>query len=67
MADPLQLLRQATIAGAAVPYVNNSYTLGQHVFPDTTKTCFKRSLKCKRTKWEREGNVVSLPKYETLT
>ena len=44
MSDPLSLVRQAIIAGTQINYVNQHYEFGQHKLPETTKTCFKRTL-----------------------
>lgn len=46
--DPLELMRESIMAG--VPLVVNGsgvYTFGQHSFPETTKTKFRRTAKSK--------------------
>ena len=42
--DPLRLVRQATVSNTPVKYVDGCYIFGTHKIPETTKTCFKRSL-----------------------
>eukprot|EP01036_Dinobryon_divergens_P022673 gene22673-30954_t len=44
-ADPLWLVRQATMTGAVVNYSEGFYIFGTHRFHGSTKTCFKRSMK----------------------
>jgi hypothetical protein len=46
--DPLSLIRQATMTGAAVNYVDSHYIFGSHKFHESVKTCFKRTLKSKK-------------------
>ena len=45
--DALSLVREATMTGTPVKYVDNHYIFGHHKFHEGTKTCFKRSLNCK--------------------
>lgn len=47
MSDPLSLVRQATMTGTAVNYVDGNYIFGRYKLHESTKTCFKRTLgKC---------------------
>ena len=44
--DALSLVREATITGTPVNYVDNHYIFGNYKFHEGTKTCFKRTLNC---------------------
>lgn len=44
--DALSLVREATITGTTVNYVDNHYIFGHYKFHEATKTCFKRTLNC---------------------
>ena len=48
-ANPLSLIRQATMTGTPVNYVENHYIFGPYKFHETTKTFFKRTLKSNNT------------------
>lgn len=45
MSDPLSLVRNATLTGTAVNYVDNYYHFGAVKLHESTKTAFKRTLK----------------------
>lgn len=47
MSDPLTVVRQATISGEAITYADGHYVIGPHRFHESTKTAFKRTLRCK--------------------
>ena len=42
--DVLSLIRQAHLTQTAVNYADGHYIFNSHKFPETTKTCFKRTL-----------------------
>jgi hypothetical protein len=44
--DALSLVREATMTGTPVNYVDNHYIFGHYKFHEGTKTCFKRTLNC---------------------
>lgn len=44
MSDPLSLVRNATVAGTAIAHEDGHYVFGAQRLPETTKTCFKRTL-----------------------
>ena len=44
MSDPLSLLRQAVMSSAPLENVDGSYQLGSFTVPQTSETCFRRSL-----------------------
>lgn len=45
MSDVLSLVRQATRTNATVSYNDKYYTFGNQKLHESTKTCFKRTLK----------------------
>lgn len=45
MSDPLSLVRQATMSGNAVKYIDHHYIFGNSKYHESIKTCFKRTLK----------------------
>jgi hypothetical protein len=45
MGDPLSLVRQALCKAQPIDYADHHYVLAGHRLPESTKTCFKRTLK----------------------